>query len=237
METNACRPELLAQVKTLVVSAIVQQDPEVAGGLLSLGPKLMMNLDDVAATNLLQPGNRASYRLLFAGSAIDTFRTWAQSHLERGQRIESIRDLRPEVRQTLDRAEQFLGLAALVAVILAAVAVALAASRYLRRHLDAAAVMRCMGASQGQLLIMFITQFLLVGACASLVGCVIALGGQQLLASVLSAVVNAELPAPGIAPALAAIATGMLLLLGFALPPLVSLSRVPPLRVLRRDVG
>ena len=122
----------------LTVGAIVQQDPEVTGGLLALGPRLMMNLDDVAATRLLQPGNRASYRLLVAGDKIDAFRDWAQAHLDRGQRLESIRDLRPEVRQTLDRAEEFLGLAALVAVMLAAVAIALAASRYLRRHLDAA---------------------------------------------------------------------------------------------------
>jgi putative ABC transport system permease protein len=229
--------QLAVGEKTLTVGAVVQQDPEVAGGLLSLGPKLLMNIDDVAATNLLQPGNRAAYRLLFAGNAIDAFRTWAQSHLERGQRIESIRDLRPEVRQTLDRAEQFLGLAALVAVILAAVAVALAASRYLRRHLDSAAVMRCLGASRGQVLALFTVQFVVLGVGASVVGCAIALAGQQLLASFLGSVVNADLPGPGVAPAIAAVATGMLLLLGFALPPLVSLSRVTPLRVLRRDIG
>jgi putative ABC transport system permease protein len=223
--------------RPLEVGAIVQQDPEVAGGLLALGPKLLMNLDDVASTKLLQPGNRASYRLLFAGSATDAFRAWAQQRLERGQRLESIRDLRPEVRQTLERSDKFLGLAALVAVVLAAVAVALAASRYLRRHLDAAAMMRCLGAPQRQTLTLFALQFVVLGGAASAAGCVVALGGQQLLAALLGAVVNADLPLPGALPALAAFATGMLLLLGFALPPIVSLSRVAPLRVLRRDLG
>jgi putative ABC transport system permease protein len=61
----------------------------------SMGPKLLMNLDDVPATKLLQPGNRASYRLLVAGPATDAFRDWAKARLDRGQRLESIRDLRP----------------------------------------------------------------------------------------------------------------------------------------------
>ena len=204
---------------TLTIGAIVLQEPEVAGGLLSMGPKLLMNLDDVPATKLLQPGNRASYRLLVAGPATDAFRDWAKARLDRGQRVESIRDLRPEVRQTLDRAEKFLALAALVAVMLAAVAVALAASRYLRRHLDAAAMMRCLGAPQRQMLGLFALQFLVLGLAASVVGCVVALGGQQLLVALLGARVATDLPPPGWLPALAAMATGLLMLLGFALPP------------------
>jgi putative ABC transport system permease protein len=222
---------------TLTVGAIVQQDPEVTSGLLALGPRLMMNLDDVAATRLLQPGNRASYRLLVAGDAINAFRDWAQTHLDRGQRLESIRDLRPEVRQTLERAEQYLGLAALVAVMLAAVAIALAASRYLRRHLDAAAMMRCLGAPQRQILSLFALQFLVLGVGASIAGCALALGGQQLLIVLLGGIVSADLPPPSAWPAFAAAASGLAVLFGFALPPLFALSRVPPLRVLRRDLG
>jgi putative ABC transport system permease protein len=222
---------------TLVVSEIVQRDPELAGGLLSLGPRLLMNLADVPATNLLQPGNRATYRLLVAGPATGTFHDWAAANLERGQRLESVRDLRPELRQTLERADRFLGLAALVAVILAAVAVALGASRYLRRHLDSAAMMRCMGAPQRQTLTLFAIQFLVLGIGASLVGALLALAGQQLLVVLLGALLHAELPLPGWGPAAAATLTALALLLGFALPPLIALSRVPPLRVLRRDLG
>ena len=222
--------------KKLTVTAIVQQEPEVAGGLLTLGPKLLMNLDDVAATGLLQPGNRATWRLLVAGPATDAFREWAKARLGRGQRLESIRDLRPEVRQTLERADRFLGLAALVAAMLAAAAVVLATSRYLRRHLDGAAMMRCFGAGARRVLALFATQFVVLGLAASATGCVIALGGQQLLVSLLGSMVHSDLPPPGWWPAIAALSTGLLLLLGFALPPLIALARVPPLRVLRRDL-
>jgi len=224
---------------TLEVSAIFLQDPEVAGLSFALGPRILLNRDDVPATNLLQPGNRATWRLLIAdrsGRALEGYRDWLNAKLGAGQRIETVRDLRPEIRQTLERAEKFLGLAALVAVLLAAVAVALAASRYLRRHLDAAAMLRCFGASVAKTLTLFITQFVVLGALACLAGLLVALAGQQLLVALLSTAFTGGLPAPSWTPALAAFVTGMLLLLGFALPPLIALAKVPPLRVLRRDL-
>ena len=168
---------------TLKVGAIVQQEPEVASGLLAIGPRLLINLDDVPATNLLQPGNRATYRLLVADlstrDALDPYLKWLQAELKPGQRMENVRDLRPEVRQTLERAEQFLGLSALVAVILAAVAVALAASRYLRRHLDTAAMLRCFGASRRQALALFVLQFAALGVLASVAGIALALARAE----------------------------------------------------------
>ena len=225
---------------TLKVSAIVQQEPEVASGLLAIGPRLLINLDDVPATNLLQPGNRATYRLLVADlstrDVLDPYIKWLQRELKVGQRMENVRDLRPEVRQTLERAEQFLGLSALVAVILAAVAVALAASRYLRRHLDTAAMLRCFGAPRRQALTLFVLQFGVLGVLASVAGIALALLGQALLVAFLTSVAPGDLPAPGLLPAATAFGTGVMLLFGFALPPLIALANVPPLRVLRRDL-
>ncbi|MCC6869158.1 MAG: FtsX-like permease family protein [Burkholderiales bacterium] len=225
---------------TLTVSAIVQQEPEVAGVAFALGPRLLVNIDDVPATNLLQPGNRATYRLLVADgsgrNALPGYRTWLDGAVQAGQRVETVRDLRPEVRQALERAEKFVGLAALVAVLLAAVAIALAAARYLRRHLDAAAMLRCFGARGAQTLALFLVQFVVLGIVACAVGVVVALAGQEMLARLLAAVFTSALPPPTAAPAVAAFATGVLLLLGFALPPLVTLAQASPLRVLRRDL-
>jgi len=231
---------LVVGESTLKVGAIVQDDPEVGGVMFALGPRLVLNIDDVPATNLLQPGNRATWRLLVADRAgsgtLDQFRDLVSAQLKAGQRMETVRDLRPEVRQTLERAERFLGLAALVAVILAAVAVALAASRYLRRHLDAAAMFRCFGASVLQTLALFFVQFVVLGLAASAVGVVLALAGQQVLVALLGSVVATDLPSPAWTPGMAAFCAGLLLLLGFALPPLIALAHVPPLRVLRRDL-
>src|SRR5207237_6039904 len=126
--------------------------------------------------------NRAAYRLLLAGPEVDAYRSWLQPKLMPGQRVENIRDLRPEVKSTLDRAEKFLGLSALVAVLLAAVAVALAARRYLHRQLDAAGIMRCLGASQGQVLALYVLQFAWLGLAASVAGCIVAIGGPQVRA-------------------------------------------------------
>ena len=225
---------------TLTVGPLIQQEPEVATGILSSGPRLLIHADDLAATNLLQPGNRATYRLLVAEPpgrrTLAAYVAQTSAELKPGQRIESVRDVQPEIRQTLDRAEQFLGLAALVAVILAAVAVALAASRYLRRHLDTAAMLRCLGASEARTLALFVTQFVVLGVAASAAGVVLALGGQALLVALLASVAQAELPPPSAWPGVAAFATGALLLVGFALPPLFALASVPPLRVLRRDL-
>jgi putative ABC transport system permease protein len=225
---------------TLRVGAIVQDEPEVAGVVIALGPRLLLNIDDVPATNLLQPGNRATWRLLIAdrigSGALESYQAWLLAQLKSGQRLETVRDLRPEVRQTLDRAEKFLGLAALVAVLLAAVAVALAASRYLRRHLDAAAMFRCFGARVRQTLALFCIQFVVLGVAASAVGVAVAMLGQLVLVQLLSSVVATDLPQVTWTPGASAFVTGLLLLLGFALPPLVALARVPPLRVLRRDL-
>jgi len=223
----------------LTIGAIVQQDADLAGLSLVAGPKVLMNIADLPATNLLQPGNRATWRLMVAADdarALDDYRAWLGKALTAGQRMESVRDLRPEVRQTLERSEKYLGLTALVAVLLAAVAVALASSRYLRRHLDAAAMFRCFGTSVGRTLALFVLQFALLGVLASAAGIVIALVGQALLAWLLGTLFTGALPLPGVWPGVTAFATGIALLFGFALPPLVALARVEPLRVLRRDL-
>ncbi len=225
---------------TFAVGAIVLQEPEVAAGLLTGGPRVLINAADLAATNLLQPGNRATYRLLVAdngaASRLDSYIAWARTELKVGQRMENVRDVQPEVKQTLERAEKFLSLSSLVAVMLAAVAIALAASRYLRRHLDTAAILKCHGASRARTLSLFAIQFLLAGLLASAIGIVVALVGQQLLVAVLQSITRTELPLPGVLPGISAFAIGLLMLFGFALPPLFTLASAAPLRVLRRDL-
>ncbi|HXF65325.1 MAG TPA: FtsX-like permease family protein, partial [Burkholderiales bacterium] len=221
------------------VAAILTQEPGVAIGFLSGAARVMLNAADLASTGLVQPGSRIRYELHVAGepAAVEAYRAWARPRLERGVRIEGIRDARPEIRAALERAERYLNLAALAAVLLAAAAVALSARRYLQRHLDGCAMMRCLGASQGLIAGLHLVQFTGLGVAASVAGLAFGAAAQALPALWLERAVAVALPLPGAAPALAGLAVGLLLLLGFAAPPLAGLAQVPTLRVLRRELG
>ncbi|MEO8137303.1 MAG: ABC transporter permease, partial [Betaproteobacteria bacterium] len=221
------------------VAAVLSEEPESSAGFFNLGPRLMMNAGDLESTGLIQTGSRVSYRLFVAGAAtpVASFRDFATQAIGPGQKVEDVRDARPEIKSALERAERFLGLAALMTVLLAGVAVALAARRYLQRHLDACAIMRCLGASQNTILAIHVLQFAAIGLLAGLAGCALGFACQYVLAAVLAPVVSVTLPAPGLRPAMQGMAAGLVMLLGFALPPLVALKKVPALRVLRRDLG
>lgn len=225
--------------KQFRIDGVIVQEPEAAVGFLNLGPRVIMHRDDLPATGLIQPGSRVSYRLLLAGDpqSIEAYRAFAQRKSGPGQRVEDVRDARPEVKSALEKAQRFLGLSALSSVVLAAVAVALGARRYLQRHLDACAMMRCLGASQAAILRMHLFLFLMLGVAAGCVGCLVGFVGQGLLAQLLASLIDVELPPPGPMPAVHGFLTGFVLLTGFGLPPVIALGRVPTLRVLRRDLG
>ena len=208
-------------------------------GFLSGAPRVLLNAGDLAATGLIQPGSRVRYRLNVAGSgdAVEQYREWARARLQPGQRLEGIRDARPELRSALERAERFLNLAALTSVLLAAVAIALATRRYLQRHLDGCAVMRCLGARQSLITRLYVMHFTMLGLLAAAAGVAIGAAAQLALARWLGEVVAVQLPLAGILPGVQGLLVGLLLLLGFALPPLLGLARVPALRVLRRELG
>jgi putative ABC transport system permease protein len=223
----------------LTLAAVIDREPDRAGDFFNIAPRLMVNLDDIPRTQLIQTGSRVGYRLLIAGDdkSVAAFRAWAAQRLGRGERIEGISDARPEIRSAMERAQRYLGLAALVSAILAAVAVALAGRQYLARHLDSCAVLRCLGASQATLFRLYLVQFVVLGFSASLLGGLVGLGGQAVLAELLRGRIVSDLPAPSLWPLAEGTAIGLLLLLAFVLPPLLHLIRVPTLRVIRRDLG
>lgn len=229
-------PIAVGQV-ALRVGAILTQEPDRGVNFFSVAPRLLMNLSDLGRTGLVGTGSRVSYRLLVAGEekALTAFRAGLDSRLGRGERVEDVQNARPEIRSALERAQRFLGLSALLTVVLAAVAIALAARRYLQRHLDPCAVMRCLGATQGFLLAAFVGQFALLGVAGAALGVGLGYLAHFVLHGLLAQLLATPLPPPGILPAVQGALVGLLLLFGFALPPLLQLKSVSTLRVLRRE--
>lgn len=223
----------------LTVGAILTLEPDRSASFFNFAPRLIMHVDDLPDSGLVTTGSRVTYSLLAAGEpeAVSALEKALKPRLGRGESLQSLENARPEIRNTLDRSQQFVGLTALLAVVLAAVAVSLATRRYSARHQDAYAVMRCFGASSGRLLRLATLEFIALGVAASAVGCLIGFAAQFVIAGFVTELIGARLPVPSALPAAQGFLTGLALLLGFALPPLLQLRNVPALRVLRSDIG
>jgi putative ABC transport system permease protein len=224
----------------LPVQRVLLLEPDRGGDLFSIAPRVLVNIDDIPATKLILPGSRVTYRYLLAGerSQLTAFQAWFDTlQPQPGIKLISTKDARVEVRDAITRADQFLGLAALASVVLSGIAIANAARRFAARHLDTSAIMRCLGARQATVLAIFITELLLLYLLVSVLALSLAYATQHVLAHLLAGLVAGDLPAPRILPAVSGTVTGLAVLVGFGLPPLLNLKDVPPARVLRRDLG
>ena len=225
------------------ISALIEREPDRGAGFMTFAPRVMMNAADLASTGLVQPASRVTWRMAVAGdaAAAERFVQWAKPEVElahvRGVQIESLDSGRPEMRQTLDRASQFLNLVALLAALLCAVAVALAARSFAERQLDACALLRVLGQSQRTLTLSYGLEFLGAGLMASALGVLAGYAVHLGFVVLLAGLVDAQLPAATWQPALMGMGMGLTLLVAFGLPPVLQLAQVPPLRVIRRDLG
>jgi len=224
---------------TFTVGKVLRYEPDRGGDMFSVAPRVLMNRSDVAATGLISTGSLVNYRVLVAGEqhSIKRYRKSLKDTLRQGEQILTVEEGRPELNVALDRARQFLGLAALISVLLAGVAVATVAYRFSSRHLDTSAMLRCLGASQQTIIQLFTLEMLWLSLLSSSVGCALGLATQFVITGLLDQLVLTQLPPPSFRAVVLGYATGIVMLTGFALPPLLSLKRVPPLRVLRRDVS
>ena len=224
--------------RTLRLTALVLDEPDAVVDYFNAAPKAFFHISEIPATGLEQFGSRITYRVVVAGepAAVERWVAMQKAGLARGQRIETAADARPEIRRALERADRFLGLAALVSVVLAGIAIAMAARRHVEHQLDGCAVMRCMGASQNTLLGIYAGELLWLGLIGTAAGLLLAFAVQALLAGWLSAQLGLAIPAAGWMPALQGLGVAMAVLLAFALPPILGLRRVPAMRVLRRDL-
>lgn len=224
-----------------IVDGVIASEPDRGAAFMNFAPRVMLAAADLPATKLIQPGSRVTYRLLIAGApeTVAAFQktiaaTIARDTL-RGLRIESLESGRPEMRTTLERAQRFLSLVGLLSAMLAAVAIAMAARRFMVRHVDACAMMRCLGLTQNQVTLLYLLEFIIIGLVGSAIGTVLGFGAHFFLLEWLGKLVVNQLPPATLLPAVQALAIGMILLLGFAIAPVLQLRNVPHNRVIRRE--
>ena len=227
----------------LRIARVIALEPDRGAGFMSFAPRVMLNQADIPATGLVQPASRVSYRFAVAGEAraVKQFSDAVEADIKKGEmrgvRLESFESGRPEMRQTLDRAEKFLNLVALLAALLSAVAVALAARGFAASHLDDCAMLRVLGQSQRTIACAYAFEFAVIGLVASALGVAVGFGVHYAFVVLLAGLVDSALPAPTWWPVAFGLGMGLTLLFSFGLPPVLQLARVPPLRVIRRDVG
>ena len=220
---------------------IIAEPDRQAGGMVdNAGPRLMMNLEDVAATNVVQLGSRVSYRYLFASddlAQLDSFEQWVRDEYEGEYRLRDVRDESEEISDALNKAESFLLLGSLFSVLLAGVAIALTAKRYGERHYDYVAILKTFGCTSSQIMTIYLSIQSVLAAIAIVVGCVLGWLVHQGILQMLKTVILVTLPPAGFQPYVIGSLTALICLLSFALPPLLALRETPPLRVLRKDIS
>jgi putative ABC transport system permease protein len=227
----------------LRIARIIVLEPDRGGGFMNFAPRVLLNQADLDGTRLVQPASRLNYRFAVAGEDAQTrrFAQWATQEVEkpdvRGVRVESLESGRPDMRQTMDRAEKVLNLVALLAAMLSAVAVALAARSFAANHLDDCAMLRVLGQSQRTIALSYTLEFAVIGLAASALGVAIGFAVHYVFVLLLAGLVEAALPGASLWPVAFGLGMGLTLLFAFGLPPVLQLAQVPPLRVIRRDVG
>ncbi len=227
----------------LRITRLIVHEPDRGLGFMNLSPRVMMNLAEVAATGLVQPASRLRYHLAVAGdeAAVQAFVEASQTHIQtnnlRGVQVQTLQNGRPDISNTLERMEKFLNLMALLTALQGAVAIALAARSFAANHLDDCAMLRVLGLRQSTMAAAYGMEFVVMGLFASALGGAIGYGVHFGFIALLAGLVQSDLPAPGIGPAVLGMGMGLTLVLTFGLPPVLQLAHVPPLRVIRREAG
>ena len=219
------------------VAAVLTYRPDQSIGFASLAPSLLVNIEDIPGTGLVNEGSRVGYALLVAGEEeqVDRFYEDVEDRLPAEVRVRNREDSSERAGNAADRAQRFLSLTAVISLLLSAVAIAMSARRFAHRRMDTVALMKSLGASQRFVISAASVQLVLLGILGVLVGSAVGFAVERMLTDMLAGMIQGDLPEAGWGPIGLAAGAALILLVGFALPSLIQLRNTPPLRVLRHD--
>ncbi|WAJ69229.1 ABC transporter permease [Catenovulum adriaticum] len=221
------------------LSEVVTSVPDADLNVFNSGGLALINLTDLEKTGVIQPGSRVSYQLNLIGenTQLTDFQDWVEPQLNRDiHRLRSTQNNSSPILRAVRRAEQYFLLASLLGIVLAATAIAVAASRFCERHFDLVAILKTLGASQQQIKWVFVIQLGLIALVGIGVGLMIGYLGQIAVVQALQSYLPDYIPSGGFRPWWLAVSTGLLSLLLFSVYPLLKLFSIPPLRVLHRQM-
>ena len=223
--------------RELLVGAILLREPSRGGDMFGFAPRLMMSTTDLPSTKLIQFGSRVKYQLLLAGdlNVINQYFVQAQPELKRGEKIQDVRNARPEIKSALDKAQQFLGLSAMVSVILAMVAMLLSSLPYIKQSLDTFALMRCFGASKNTVLQVLAYQTVLIALVSALIGIALGFLIQFGLANLAGSLFLDALPPATALPVLIGVVTSVAMMFAVVLPHAWQMRNLTAMNILRRE--
>lgn len=222
-----------------LTSRILTYEPDRGNNFYSFNPRVMIAQGDLASTGIIQPGSRVWYRQMYTGDeiAVAEMRNWLELNRQPGQRIRGLDEERPAVRDALTKAERYMGLTSILALLLAAVAIANSGRHYSQRHYDTSALLRCFGCSQNDILMIYIIQLCLLAAVGAFLGNLLGWLAQEGLFLLLAEYMPKGLPSANWKPVLSGCLLSFVVLLGFTLPSVLRLKSVSPQRVLRQDLS
>ncbi|RKF19725.1 FtsX-like permease family protein [Alginatibacterium sediminis] len=236
MDLNVGDPIYIGDLQ-LKIAGRITQEPDAPFSVFMAAPRVIINIDDVEATGVVQPGSRLSYRYMFSGqpAALDGLGEWLKPQLQANQSYRDVSSGSSALAQALQKSEQFLLLAGLIGVLLAATAVAVASKLYGQRHYDSVAIFKVLGASRSQVRRIYIGHLSLVITVSIIVGLLLGLLLQVPIDSYVQQALNIEMADTGYRPLWLAALSGLVCGFGFSLPPLAQLFSIAPLRVIRRE--
>lgn len=253
-ETAVVAPDLLARLRLSVgdeirlggesfeIAGTVLSEPDRINFGLTLGPRVFLSAEGLERTTLLQKGSRIDHRFLFAvppeaePETVDLLAELLRDELPPYYRVETFRDAQPALRSGLQRVDRFLGLVALLSLLIGGIGVAQTVRAWVAGRLDGIAVLKCLGLRPREIAALYLGQAILLGLAGSAAGVAVGAGLQALAPLAFPDLIPRDLIQPFQPLALLrGLGLGIGVAVLFSAPSLVSVWSIPPARVLRRD--